>query len=81
MKFDLKIGHREFTITEKDRVLFNGASYILLTQEYFSNYHYVLPTLSKQKSQKWIKEGKMIEAGKRTIGKTTYPVYKFVKEI
>ena len=39
----LKIGHRYFDITEKDRVMFNGKIYIVITQKYFSEWNYANP--------------------------------------
>ena len=53
----VKLGRRTFTITEKDRILDNGALYILLTQEYFSDWAYINPKVSKAKFAKWKKEG------------------------
>ena len=35
--FEMKIGRRTYTITETDRILFNGNSYQLVTQSYQSN--------------------------------------------
>jgi len=81
MEFNLKIGHREFTISEKDRILFNGAVYVLVTQTYHSGWDRVNPTVSKAKCNKWIKQGILEQAGTRKFGSVIYPLYKFVREV
>ena len=45
--FKLKIGRRTYTITESDNVLFNGACYLLVSQQYQSGWQRVSPQLSK----------------------------------
>ena len=56
----VKIRGGEFDITEKDRVLFNGKCYIIMTQEVLQNQRWVHPTLPKTTATKLIKVGKMV---------------------
>lgn len=81
MEFSLKIGHMEFTVSGKDRILFNGACYILVTQTYRSGWSRVNPTLSKVKCKKWIKQGILEQVGVKKYGSAIYPLYKFVREV
>ena len=62
--FDLKLGRRTFTITENDRILFNGNSYQLVTQNYQSGWHDATPKLAKTKAEKYIKQGYLVEGSK-----------------
>ena len=41
--FELKIGRRTYTITESDNVLFNGACYLLVSQQYQSGWQKISP--------------------------------------
>jgi hypothetical protein len=56
----VKIRGGEFDLTEKDRVLFNGKCYIIMTQEVLQNRRWVHPMLPKTTATKLIKEGKMV---------------------
>lgn len=62
--FELKIGHRTYTITENDRILFNGNSYQLVTQSYRSGWYESTPVLAKTKAEKYIKQGYLVEGSK-----------------
>lgn len=62
--FELKIGHRTYTITENDRILFNGNSYQLVTQNYQSGWYDATPKLAKTKAEKYIKKGYLVEGTK-----------------
>ena len=57
---ELKIRKKVFNVSEKDRVLFNGACYILLTQKVRDGWHDVNPTVPKTTMKKLIKEGKAV---------------------
>lgn len=48
MTIKLKIGKHMFNISEKDRVVYNGAGAILETQTYFSGWHDCHPSLAKK---------------------------------
>ena len=52
---------RKFNVTEKDRVLFNGNCYILLTQTYYRDWSCINPIISKTLFNKLIKEGKAVK--------------------
>ena len=56
----IKSGHKEFVLTEKDRILFNGCAYILITQKILKGYSSYSPTLTKSKIKKLIKSGSLI---------------------
>lgn len=62
--FELKIGRRTYTITENDRILFNGNSYQLVTQNYQSGWYDATPKLAKTKAEKYIKKGYLVEGTK-----------------
>ena len=62
--FELKIGLRTYTITENDRILFNGNSYQLVTQNSQSGWYDATPKLAKTKAEKYIKQGYLVEGSK-----------------
>lgn len=62
--FELKIGRRTYTITDEDKVMFNGKCYLLVTQNYQSGWNRVIPTLSKTKDEKYIKQGYLVETSR-----------------
>jgi len=55
----IKCGKRTFEVTEKDRILHNGATYQLITQTYFDGWFEVFPTVAKSTFKKLLKEGKI----------------------
>jgi len=57
---ELKIGRRIFEITENDVVLFNGACWQLISQEYFSGWHSCYPSMSKVMCEKFVKKGILV---------------------
>lgn len=82
----IKCGRREFEVTERDRILDNGACYILITQKYFSDWSQMSPTVAKTTFNKLLKGGKIklspqkykIKDGEKVI--CEYDLYQFVKE-
>lgn len=62
--FELKLGRRNYTITENDRVLFNGNCYQLVTQVSRSDWYDSTPILAKTKAEKYIKQGYLVEGSK-----------------
>ena len=62
--FELKLGCRTYTITESDRILFNGNCYQLVTQSYRSGWSNVKPILAKANAEKCIKQGYLVEGSK-----------------
>lgn len=79
MKFTVKMNFKNYTLTERDRVMFNGACYILITQKTRCGYGYGDPTVPKKYAEKWIKNGVLAKCG--TYNNTALPLYKFVKEV
>lgn len=79
---EIKCGRRTFTVTEKDRILDNGATYQLITQKYFDGWYQVCPRVAKSTFNKLLKEGKIKLSKKRYKGmcNVTYPLYQFVTE-
>lgn len=59
--FELKLGRETYTITNEDRIMFNGNCYQLVTQNYQSWLNYYTPKLSKAKAEKYIKQGYLVE--------------------
>jgi len=62
--FELKIGRNTYTITENDRILFNGNCYQLVTQSVRSGWYDTSPKLAKTKVVKYIKQGFLVEGSK-----------------
>lgn len=62
--FELKIGRRTYTITENDRILFNGYSYQLVTQVSRSGWYTTTPRVAKTKAERYIKQGYLVEGSK-----------------
>ena len=62
--FELKIGRRTYTITENDRILFNGNCYQLVTQSSCSRWYDTSPKVAKTKVEKYIKQGYLVEGSK-----------------
>lgn len=62
--FELKIGRSIYTITENDRILFNGNCYQLVTQSNRSGWYDTSPKLAKTKVEKYIKQGYLVEGSK-----------------
>jgi hypothetical protein len=75
----LKIGHRYFDITEKDRVIFNCKVYIVITQKYFSEWNYANPSLATNKAKKYIKRGVLVLCAEKHKGlhDREYDLYRF----
>ena len=61
----LKIRRRTFEVNETDRIIFNGAVYILITQKYFQDWGYMNPTLPKTTFTKLLKDGKIRKSDKK----------------
>lgn len=82
MKFTVKMNRKEYTLTENDRILFNGVVYLLLTQRVWCGYSRSCPTVPKKYAEKWIKNGTLVFSGdyKDSFGCKS-PLYKFVKEV
>lgn len=75
--FELKIGHRIYTITESDNVLFNGACYMLTSQQYQSGRYKISPKLAKAKAEKWIKQGYLKFNYETNVSGVSMLYYKF----
>ena len=52
----IKIQRKEFEITNKDIILFNGACWQLLTQKVFKDWNECCPTISKTMCEKFVKK-------------------------
>lgn len=57
---ELKINRRNFDITNRDVVLFNGACWQLITQTYFSNWYNHYPLMSKTMCERFVKKGILV---------------------
>lgn len=81
MKFTVKMNRKEYTLTEEDRIMFNGACYILITQKVCVGFSQCCPTVPKKHAEKWIKDGALVKCGTYKYTYEEYPIYKFVKEV
>ena len=77
------MNRKDYTITENDRIMFNGACYILISQKTRCGYGYAEPTVPKKYAEKWIKDGILVEFGlyKSAFDDDFFPLYKFVKGV
>ena len=57
---ELHINRRVYDITERDVVLFNGAVWQLITQNYFSGWHSYYPKISKITCEKFVKKNILV---------------------
>lgn len=73
----IKCGRREFTVTEKDRILDNGFCYLLITQYYFDSFARITPHVAKATFKQLQKEGKIKLCTKKYLGK--FDLYQFVE--
>lgn len=81
MKFTVKMNRKEYTLTENDRILFNGVCYILVTQKVWHGFSQGCPTVPKKYAEKWIKDGILVVGEAYKSFGVAYPLYKFVKEV
>ena len=81
-RMEIKCGRRTFTVTEKDLILDNGATYQLITQKYFDGWFEVSPSVAKSTFNKLLKEGKIRLLAKQYNAGfgIFYPLYEFVIE-
>lgn len=74
----IKINRREFDIDNRDKILDNGACYILITQQYYKDFGYIQPTFPKYIFKRLEKEGFIVKS--KSVYKTqyeTFPLYRF----
>lgn len=80
---EVKCGRRKFDCTGEDLILDNGACYQLITQQYYQEYHYHTPVVSKILFKKLLKEGKIRKSEKRYKtgfkSEPYYDLYEFVE--
>jgi len=60
MVLEIKSRRKTYKLTEKDRIMFNGKVYILMTQTVRDNFIDIHPTLTTSLVKKLIKEGKLV---------------------
>ena len=75
------MNRKEYTLTEEDRIMFNGAIYILITQKVCCGFSQGYPSVPKKYAEKWIKDGTLVKCGTYKYTFDEYPLYKFVKEV
>ena len=80
---EIKCGRRMFDCTSKDLILDNGACYQLITQEYYTDWHYCSPRVSKTLFKKLLKEGKIRKSKKKYktgyLRESYFDLYEFVE--
>lgn len=81
MNCKIKMNREEFTLTENDRIMFNGVCYILVTQKVWCGYSKCNPNVPKKHAEKWIKDGALVKCGTYKYAYDEYPLYRFVKEV
>ena len=75
----LQCGRKEFEVTDKDWVMYNGEIYQLMSQTYQDGFYKFHPTVAKGKVLKLIKQGKLVLSEKKYKGHSNilYDVYEF----
>lgn len=78
----VKINRREYDLNEKDYCIFNGACYILKTQQYFQDWGYHNPIFPKTLMKKMLKDGSAYLSTEKYRSKLigvdhVFPVYRF----
>lgn len=70
---------QKFNCTKKDKIMFNGAIYQLITQSFYKNWYNLTPVISKTEFERLIKENALSKPYevKRNIVVT---MYDFIKE-
>lgn len=78
----IKCGRKEFEVTEKDRILDNGAIYQLVTQCYHKGFETITPIVVKSTFDNLLKAGKIRLSSEKWHGLygVTLPLYEFVIE-
>lgn len=76
----VKCGRREFRLDESDEIMYNGASYIILTKSYSDGFGKYSPKIAKARARKMIKNGEMVfkEKRKGDFTNSIYDIYKVV---
>lgn len=75
---DIVASRRHFNVTEKDKVMFNGACYQLMTQTYFKDWNRMCPIIATSKAEKLIAQNKLVYIGeKKTWTGLVVKYYKF----
>jgi len=72
----VKCGRKEYDLTEKDRILWNGACYMIMSIVYFEGFYRQTPMLANYKAKNLIKEGKLVETKGNTLDLKDYKWYK-----
>ena len=65
----LKVGREEYNLDESDRIMFNGAVFILITRTAGYGFNKYSPTVSKVRMNKLIKNGDMILCKEKYIAR------------
>lgn len=67
---NIKVKNGVFNLTDKDVLLFNGACWQLITQEYFTGWHSACPRFPMVKCKKWVKKGALTLIKEKDLYKT-----------
>lgn len=61
MKFTVKMNRKEYTLTENDRIMFNGAIYILITQKVCRGFSHGYPSYALEMLKEHYKDREKVE--------------------
>lgn len=56
----IKCGHTEFDLGSNDVIMYNGACYQIITQEYTKGWGRFTPSIAKAKAKKMIRDGLLV---------------------
>ena len=76
-KIEIIASRRKFTCTSEDKIMYNGAVYILITQSYFEGWNEVHPNISKTEFNRLKKLGVLSEPRKAKATFCVVDIYIF----
>ena len=78
---EIKCNGRAFTVTDKDRILDNGACYQLITQKYSRGFDQLTPRVSKALFRRLLRDGaiRLSERKYKTFGGAELDLYEFTE--
>lgn len=71
---------QKFNCTKKDKIMYNGNCYQLVTQSFHKDFSDVTPTISKTEFNRLMKEGVLSEPYEKKWTYMNVTMYYFVKE-
>lgn len=71
---------KKFDCTKKDKIMFNGHCYQLVTQDFIRNWYHETPVVSKTEFNRLLKENALSEPYEVKYHYSIVTMYDFIKE-